>query len=305
MIWIYLIYGWLCQADPPGLKPVLTGDWWQIAGNPDLGQLGTEQQQPVDFAIWQAADNTWQLWSCIRKTNEPGRTRLFYHWESPEVTGRDWAPGGIAMQADTLLGEEPGGLQAPYVIRLGDQYRMFYGDWNRICTARSTDGKQFQRILKDGSPALFGDRHETNTRDAMVLKTDDYWICYYVAHPGNDGAIYARTSSDLQTWSESRIVSYGGRAGKGKLWQAECPFVVRMGHDYFLFRTEMYGEHNKTNVYRSPDPLDFGIDDDRYYIGSLPVAAPEIFQYRNQWYIACLLPSLEGIRIGHLEWTNQ
>jgi hypothetical protein len=48
---------------------VINGPWWQIAENPNLGPLTTPQQQPVDFSIWQAADGTWQLWSCIRGTN--------------------------------------------------------------------------------------------------------------------------------------------------------------------------------------------------------------------------------------------
>jgi hypothetical protein len=304
MIWIYIITCLLLQPDSSKLTPRLTGDWWKIADNPSLGELSSDEQQPVDFGIWQAADGTWQVWSCIRKTKEIGKTRLFHGWEGADLTQSDWMPTGIKMRGDTTLGEEPGGMQAPYVIKIGDTYKMFYGDWNRICLAESKDGKHFERVLKNGSPALFGDLQETNTRDAMVIKTDDYWICYYVAHPENDGAIYARTSLDLQNWSASKIVSYGGHVGKGKLWLAECPFVIKMGNDYFLFRTVMYGENNKTNIYRSPDPLDFGVDDDQYFITSIPVAAPEIFQHEDQWYIACLLPSLQGIRIGRLEWVK-
>jgi hypothetical protein len=209
------------------------------------------------------------------------------------------------MRGNSTLGEEPGGLQAPYVIKKDHDYLLFYGDWNRICLAQSEDGKSFQRVLKNGDPALFGDLDEINTRDAMVIKANNLWICYYVAHPNNDGAIYARTSTNLKDWSESKIVSYGGHVGQGKLWQAECPFVVRMGDDYFLFRTEMYGQNNKTNIYRSPDPLNFGVDDVQYFIGSIPVAAPEIFEYQGQWYIACLLPTLDGIRIGKLNWVSE
>ena len=61
--------------------PVIEGNWWQIAGNPDLGKFTSPEQQPVDFGIWEAADGTWQIWSCIRKTNEVGHTRLFHRWE--------------------------------------------------------------------------------------------------------------------------------------------------------------------------------------------------------------------------------
>ena len=83
------------------LVPTLVGQPWRIAGNPNLGELTSPKQQPVDFALWQAADGHWQLWSCIRGTAEKGRTRLFYRWESPasDLNARNWTPKGIAMRA--------------------------------------------------------------------------------------------------------------------------------------------------------------------------------------------------------------
>src|SRR5689334_23971462 len=77
------------------LVPKIEGPWWQVAGSPDLGKYTTDRQQPVDFAIWQAADGTWQIWSCIRSTSYPGWTRLFYRWEAKNITDRDWKPMGI------------------------------------------------------------------------------------------------------------------------------------------------------------------------------------------------------------------
>ena len=85
------------------LVPKIEGDWWQVAGSPDLGQYTTERQQPVDFAIWQAADGSWQIWSCIRATSYPGWTRLLYRWESKSLTDHDWKPMGIVMTSDTGL----------------------------------------------------------------------------------------------------------------------------------------------------------------------------------------------------------
>ncbi len=79
------------------LVPEIDGDWWKIAGNPDLGKYTSKSQQPVDFTIWQAADGTWQLWSCIRHTRYGGKTRLFYRWEGQQLTDRDWKPLGIAI----------------------------------------------------------------------------------------------------------------------------------------------------------------------------------------------------------------
>lgn len=298
------------------LVPQIEGDWWQIAGNPDLGELTSEDQQPVDFGIWQATDGSWQLWSCIRKTKAPGKTRLFHRWEGKQLTDTLWQPMGIAMQADTTLGEEAGGMQAPYVLQHGGEYLMFYGDWNRICLAKSEDGKEFTRVLRNGSPALFGDTIETNTRDAMVKQINDLWYCYYTAHPDNEGAVYLRTSENLYNWSKSERVAYGGEAagkGNGQFWLAECPHVVQPVEDgsYYLFRTQSYGrvvdgklkKAQKTSVYASPDPTNFGIDDDRYFVDSLEVAAPEIFQHEGQWYIASLRADLQGIQLARLNWV--
>lgn len=299
----------LCTQKQPEYirtKPVIEGEWWQIAGNPDLGELSSEEQQPVDFGIWQADDGSWQLWSCIRGTKEIGKTRLFHRWEGHALNEENWAPKGVVMRADTLLGEHPGGMQAPYVLKDQNKYLMFYGDWNRICLAESEDGKNFHRVLNNGSPSLFGDSVEINTRDAMVIKKEGVWFCYYTAHPDMDGKVFLRTSKDLKNWSKSIIVSYGGQAGKGKFWLAECPFVVEQDDDqYYLFRTQSYGTGDgpaKTSIYHSSDLLNFGIEDDSGFVGTLEVAAPELFNFKGQWYIVALMPNLEGIRIAKLSW---
>jgi hypothetical protein len=57
-----------------------------------------------------------------------------------------------------------------------------------------------------------------------------------------------------------------------------------------------------TSVYRSKDPLDFGVNDDRYLVARLPVAAPEIVVHDGQYYIASLLDNLKGIRLAKLKW---
>ena len=317
---LLLFTGYACTGARDGqvtdtvFLPEIDGEWWQVAGNPDLGHLNTLEQQPVDFGIWQAADGSWQIWSCIRKTREDGNTRLFYRWESENLEDRNWKPMGIAMRADTTLGESPGGLQAPYVIKQNDRYLMFYGDWNNICLAESKDGKTFTRVVRDGSPRLFGDKKETNTRDPMLIYSDDLWYCYYTAHPDNDGAIYVRTSSDFFNWSESQRVCYGGSPGKGALWYAECPHVVEYTEgNFYLFRTYSYGNFQsgellstpKTNIYHSRDPSDFGIDTDQHLIHTLEIAAPEIIHKGDKWYVAALNEDLQGIRIARLKWIMQ
>jgi hypothetical protein len=296
----------VARAGAP-LVPVLDGPWWTVAGDPDLGAYTDPKQQPVDFAVWPAADGTWQLWSCIRGTRCGGKTRLLYQWEGRRLTDSDWTPKGIAMEADPAAGETPGGLQAPYTLRMDGLYHLFYGDWERICLAVGQDGKRFERRLDGGGRAgMFGEAPGANARDPMVVRVGDLHHCYYTAHPGGRGAVYCRTSPDLRVWSEARIVSAGGAAGSNA-WSAECPFVARPpgSREWFLFRTQKYGGHAQTTVYRSPDPLDFGVDDDRHRIGTLPIAAPELVEHEGAWVVFALRPDLKGIQAARLRWARK
>jgi hypothetical protein len=266
----------------------------------------------VDFALWQAADGRWQIWSCIRHTKCGGASRLFYRWEGEELTSPDWQPMGIAMEADETLGETKGGLQAPHVIQVEGRYLMFYGDWQSICLAESTDGKSFQRVWNDrGRPQLFSGPFG-NSRDPMVIKIGREYYCYYTGHLAREAkaehhaAVFCRTATDLHDWSEPRTVSAGGRATQLSDWyggDAECPFVVSRDGFFYLFRNQRYGRQAINTQYASRNPLDFGIDDDRCEIGTLAVAAPEIVLHDDQYFIASLLPNLKGIRMARLKWV--
>lgn len=291
------------------MMPHIAGPWWTIARVPDLGPMNgppahppNARQEPVDFAIWQAADGTWQLWSCIRNTRCGGTGRLLHRWEGPRLTAADWKPMGIAMQADPRFGETPGGLQAPYVLQIGGLYHMFYGDWEHICLQRSKDGKTFERWLgEDERSGMFTEGPGANTRDAMVLRIRDRWHCYYTAHPKGVGSVFVRTSTDLRHWSSSILVARGGLAGTG-MSSAECPLVVHFAGWYYLLRTQRYGGPPTTCVYRSREPMDFGVDNDDRFVCLLPVAAPEIIRDRGEWFIAALLPDVQGIRVARLTW---
>lgn len=287
------------------LVPKVEGSFWQIAGEPDLGQYTSPRQQPVDFGIWQAADGMWQLWSCIRGTNLPGETRLFYRWETKRLTDSNWTPMGIAMMADPNFGETEGGLQAPYVFKVGSDYHMVYGTWEQIAIAKSKDGKRFARqLLPDGTSGMFAEGIGANTRDPMVLKVRELYYLYYTAYPKKHGADYVRTSKDLIHWSPSTRVAYGGSEGNGP-GSAECPFVY---HDkasgyYYLLRNQRYGRNAQFTVYRSKDPKDFGKDDDKDLVETMPYAAPEIVESEGQTYLAVLMPNLKGIEIAKLKWV--
>lgn len=299
-------------AVPAGVAvPALDGPWWQVAGNPKDHPYATEKQQPVDFAIWQAADGTWQIWSCIRNTTAGGKggyTRFFYRWEGQKLTDTNWKPMGLAMDADPNLGETPGGLQAPHVVKIDGLYHMFYGDWVHICHATSIDGKTFKRVIQpNGKTGMFSEGgRDVNTRDVMMLPHAGQWYAYYTCHPNRQGMDCVRTTRDFKQWSEPTVVAFGGKAGT-KFWSAECPHVVKRGRDdFYLFRTQSYIKP-KTNIYYSNDPKMFGINQDsKYFLCTLPVAAPEIFVHEGQYYVAALNgEKLDGIRICKLKWVKE
>lgn len=288
--------------------PTIDGPSWQIAGNPDLGHFNTPLQQPVDFAIWQAADGTWQLWSCIRNTGCGGFTRLFHRWESAYLIDHDWQPMGIAMLADTAVGEQPGGLQAPHVFVANGRWYMVYGDFLRICLASSDDGKTFRRAaVQHGEPNLFTGPY-ANTRDAMVLRYGNLFACYYTGSQfalPYPGAVFCRTSSDLFEWSEPTMVCAGGNVLTGPHpFDSECPFVIERNGWYYLFRNQVYGPGAHNTQYASKNPFAFGVGTDVHQIGTLPIAAPEIVYHQGRYLIAYLNPNLDGIRLAHLRWVR-
>ena len=289
--------------ETPTLVPEIDGDFWRIASNPDLGAYTTAGQQPVDFSIWQAADGSWQLQGCIRFTNVGGNTRLFYRWQGASLTATDWTPIGIAMIADPSLGETAGGLQAPYVFRDGGTYHMFYGAWDNICSATSSDGITFTRVLDDsGQCPLFAEPRGGNPRDPMVVRVDDHWQLVYTAFDGDLGKDLARTSRDLVHWSDRQVIAYGGVTGTGGT-SAECPFVVHHEDTFTLLRTQSYAPQI-TEVYQSDDPLQFGLGTDDHHVGTLAVAAPEILEVDGDYFVATLTEGLDGYRIARLRWSE-
>ena len=150
----------------------------------------------------------------------------------------------------------------------------------------------------------------------MLLPHAGKWYGYYTCHPNSQGMDCLRTTPDFKTWTDSTVVAFGGQASTGP-WSAECPHVVRLGdNDFYLFRTQSYGNPEKgdirkrgparTSVYFSTDPAMFGINQDaRYFLCTLPVAAPEIILHEGQYYIAALNEgALDGIRIARLKWVR-
>ncbi|MHB1294650.1 MAG: glycoside hydrolase family protein [Anaerolineae bacterium] len=293
--------------------PAIDGEFWRIGSNPDLGALGDPAQQVVDHAIFRSDDGRWHLWACVRGT---AIGRLLYAWESDDITRPHWEPHGIAMRAEAAYGESINDwsgeewIQAPHVVQAEGRHWMFFGGHNtergvcQICLATSPDGRSFTRHSNaQGYSRVFVGPGEA--RDPMVLRVGDLYHCYYTGHDAGRRTpckVYCRTSPDLLNWSEPCQVSWGGHSSGAHRWSAECPFVVHLDGYYYLFRTSEYGPPARTHVYRSTDPLDFGLGTDAKWVATLRVAAPEVIQVGDQFYISTVEDLAGGVQLARLTW---
>lgn len=292
--------------------PVLDkAGFWLIGPNPNLAELNSVNQECVDHHVFQSADKKWHLWSCIRGTKVG---RVLYHWEASHIWEECWQQTGewirplkqYGESIDDWQGEE--WIQSPFVVCEKGIYYMFFGGHGtgidekgnpqkghngknipntldtamQMCLMRSTDGRNWERYKNEQglSRVFFG---PGEVRDPCLIKDGDIWRMYYAGYfggsVGNHGipAIFMRTSKDLISWSDWKVVhtdrsaQFGGGA-----WNQECPHVVKRGGYYYLFRTENY-YIPRTHVFCSTDPENFGIEDaSDKYLGLLRVAAPEI-----------------------------
>ena len=299
------------ETEKAVVSPVVSNNWWQIAGMPDLDEYNNDKMEPVDFAVWQAADGTWQLVSCIRYCGKEGDFRLLHRWEGKTLTDTLWEPKGIFMLAEPSLGEEEGWIQAPYVVQKDGKYKFFYGGGGQICLAESTDGKSFEKKVNEaGKTKIFeGDEYD-RARDIMIMDYNDMYYGYYTGSITNSwpddtkGAVFCRVSTDLDSWGSETKVSET-EEGVIDFLSSECPQVIFKNGDFFLFKTQEYkpGEQ-KTTVFRSKDPLNFGINTDKYKLKTIPISAPEIIHFQDKYYVAALMPDLKGIRVSELNWVE-
>ena len=304
-------------------------------------------QECVDHHIFKADDEKWHLWGCIRGTSV-GRILYHWcadsltdeHWEKTgEILRCEPGSGENMRHWD---GDE--WIQSPYVIKENGKYYMFYGghstEWDaygkaednepyasgsmrsalsrgQICLMVSEDGLNWKRYKNsDGQTRLFAGPGES--RDPMLLKIGSLWYLYcaggVVTHhdefmPQN----YVRTSENLINWSDWQVVHYDysvldeSNNSRG-VFTHECPFVIEHAGYYYLLRTENYAQQ-RTHVYRSDDPKDFGLGDkaaQSKYVGILPVGAPEIITDENGvQYITSNHNLVGGTMICKLKWVNE
>lgn len=326
------------------LRPVLDGDFRLLGPSPELHALDTDaraasagaapaeggpsRHECVDHHIFQSLDGVWHLWGCIRKTRVG---RILYHWEGRTLAHGTWRQTGELFRADREAGESLDDwngeewLQSPFVVQADGLYYMFYGAHGtgldeavrpvpsgdpatacQICLMTSEDGRQWTRHRNaDGHSRLFLGPGEA--RDPCVLRVGGRWHLYYAGYDGGnpqEAGFYLRTSADLLTWSDWRLVHQDTRFGGGR-WDTECPCVVYRAGYYYLFRTVDYAGA-VTHVFRSDDPFDFGIGNagDRY-VGPIAVAAPEVVVDEDgAEFISSNHDLTGGTRLCRLRWEE-
>ncbi len=131
--------------------------------------------EPVDFAIWQAADGTWQIWSCVRKAKLAKGTRLFHRWEGKNLTDTNWKAMGIAMQSEEKYGELRRDSSYPMFLRMKASSLCSMVIESAFAKPKARMEKHSRRVIqKNGKTGMFANGpKEINTRDPMVIKIGD------------------------------------------------------------------------------------------------------------------------------------
>ena len=290
----------------------------------------------MDHHLFQDPAGLWHLWGCVRNT---AVGRILYHWKSADIHASPWQATGEIIRADRLAGESPdestGGsvktgadyewMHSPFIVRSEGTFFMFYGGGHvaeddperrgsdpgsflnvrQICLMTSPDGVHWTRRRDAGgrSRVFVG---PGPARDPCLVRVDGRWHLYYAGSRHGDvrqPVMWARISDDLVRWSDPVCVHHDLTYASDPN-ATECPFVTFHDGYWYLLRTERYYEA-RTHVFRSENPLDFGLGDaSGRYVGTLPVAAPELYTIDGQDYVSSNHDPLLGTQMCRLEWVR-
>ena len=175
-----------------------------------------------------------------------------------------------------------------------------------MCLMSSPDGIDWTRHRNsDGNSRLF--IGPGPTRDPCLIQIDGLWHLYYAGSKNGDidqPVFWARTSANLLDWSAPTIVHDDLNYGAER-WDTECPFVIFRDGYYYLFRTEDYYQA-KTHVFRSENPMDFGIGDaSANYVGIFPSGAPELYTIDGQEYVSSNHNPPLGTQMCRIKWVEE
>ena len=299
-----------------------TDGWRIVERSPSNYEFDNgEKDEVVDFAIFQAADSTWQVIGCVRwatcpvpyDTKGQGKGRLLFRWESADILAPDWKEMGVFLTTDDMQGitkYAQGLLQAPYVFKDGDLYYM-------ICNTKkahllvSNDGKEWtQQKNYAGSYELFNTK---GGRDITMVDNRDVDGKWYAILCGKTAKFKAGHSGVVQYTSATNILGPWSalvEMATQEHWQdVESPSLVRRGGWYYLFlQDQIFAQPNITDYFKNPIHANL-----HSFVGQssgsrvLRGCAPEIVHHSNgQDYMATYNTmkgtSWEGIELRPLHW---
>ncbi|WP_068054647.1 family 43 glycosylhydrolase [Nocardia xishanensis] len=255
-----------------------------------------------DHTIVQGRDGGWHLFGITHpEPADPFHEIEFAHATAPDLHG-PWTKRQHALRVDPGYHGETH-LWAPYVIRSGTTYFMYYAaggaDRTRaaINLATSTDLVRWERA--PGGP-LFRDGYDA--RDPMVLRIGEKWAMYYCATgtpAGGHHVVAYRLSTDLWHWGE-RHIAYADPMIGTEAGNTESPFVVRHEDRWYLFIGPRPG-YVGTDVFRSDNPFRFRIGDK---IGHVGAHAAEIVRDAGRWWITSAGWGQGGVHLAPLTFPR-
>ncbi|MCX6620911.1 MAG: hypothetical protein NTY38_07490, partial [Acidobacteria bacterium] len=197
---------------------------------------------------------------------------------------------------------------APYVIRHGGLYWMFYcgdtpGRGQRIGLATSRDLRRWHRhpenplITPKGNWALWGADQPSSCRDPHVWRQPDgtfrmLWVAD-VREPPQTSCLALSQSKDLLHWEEVGPVLLRRWSNlESCTIKTESPCLVERHGRYFLFY-----RHGNGTKYSISDVATDWRGRDTFFLG--PSHASEIFEADGQWYITSCSRPVEDIAHKH------
>ncbi|MGV3658841.1 MAG: BPL-N domain-containing protein [Prosthecobacter sp.] len=172
-----------------------------------------------------------------------------------------------------------------------------------------------QKLLKEQDRSWhFTPEEAVKAADPVTIKIGALSHCYYSGSKPLTttlkgmpfarlvGAVYARTSPDGKTWSKAQAVAWGGQSGED-LASAGHPSIVELQPGlFYLFRTQTTKDRSVTHIYRSSDPLDFGLygnnADALHYVTSLPAVIKAVVQHEGEWF------AVQNGKMARLAWRD-
>lgn len=287
---------------PSPLVPRLDGEWIKLVDRPPLEKWASDKAEPVDFTVFRAVDERWQLIACVRHTTHPGSTRLLYRWSSPELTQQNWQPEGIFLSSKPEWNHAEGLLQAPFYVADSGRHYLFYNSRGAHLMV-SSNGVDFEPV---GKQAVF-----PMGRDVCILddrQRSGKWIAYYTSpekdiNPATrDHTIRARTAEQLTgPWSKLavEIPPITPPAEGYTFVYAESPLVIHRNGYYYRFE--------QLEVFRSQDPLQWSGPPVARLAPKDPLKrlAPEIVTFDGQDYLLAYQwrgKDPRGIYLVRLAW---